>query len=425
MTSNILNQINQNLEFDNEEREMAMLLGKYATDIFDPHEGELVPVDETTISLVMKRTAFARFVVRIGAWWQPWMNRLAAAAVVVVAFASIWLVSDKHESFEKNGLGDEFRMRGGETISAAATAEGNKQKNDTKKEERTPLAYLVDMQGSISVSRGGQSVKVTSSCELMSDGDVLEMGSGAKAKLMYEDAMFDVSGPMHYRVTAPNPVVLNGEKKDLQLNPQLTTRGAHLGLGGDNALVIPPVTLLAQIIPPTTRAGDAVVQVFSPCGACYGKYPSLGITGDSNSVYEVSVTDMEGSRIGGRVNIHGGTTVDGKDLFTNAIEEDEIYTIRVTLDGKIMNELSTSTFWLIGNAERKKIEIALNHISSLASDSAKDFFTANVLYSNGCHSEAYLLARKLHGEEKENRLYENMLKLCSKALNLRPEREVR
>ena len=316
-------------------------------------------------------------------------------------------------------------MRGGETISAVATAEGNKQKNDAKKEERTPLAYLVDMQGSISVSRGGQSVKVTSSCELMSDGDVLEMGSGAKAKLMYEDAMFDVSGPMHYRVAAPNPVVLNGEKKDSQLNPQLTTRGAHLGLGGDNELVIPPVTLLAQIIPPTTRAGDATVQVISPRGACYGKCPSLEITGDSNSVYEVSVTDMEGSRIGGRVNIHGGTTVDGKDLFTNAIEEDAIYTIRVTLDGKTMNELSTSTFWIVGNAERSKIDSALKHISFLSSDLAKEFFTANVLYDNGCYSEAYLLARKLHDTENGNMLYANLLKLCSKALKIKPERMVR
>ena len=180
----------------------------------------------------------------------------------------------------------------------------------------------------------------------------------------------------------------------------------------------PPVTLLAQIIPPTTRAGDADVQIFSPCGACYGKCPRLGITGNSNSVYEVSVIDMEGSRIGGGVNVRGGTTVDGNDLFTTAIEEDEIYTIRVTLNGKTVNELSASTFWLVGNAERTKIDAALKSISSLSSDRAKDFFTANVLYANGCHSEAYLLARKLYDTEK-NMLYENLLKLCSKALGIR------
>lgn len=415
MTSDILN---QTLELDSEEREIIMLLDKYATDIFDPLESELAPVSEATISLIMKRTEFARFAARIGVWRQLWMNRLAVAAAMLVAFASFWLVLDNHDASRDNGLGDGFRMRGGETILAVATAEGNKQKNDAKKEEWSPLAYLVDMQGSISVSRGGQSEKVTSSCELMSDGDVLEMGSDAKAKLMYEDAMFDVSGPMHYLVAAPNPVVLNGEKKDSQINPQLTTRGAHLGLGGDNALVIPPVALLAQIIPPTTRAGDAVVQVISPRGACYGKHPSLGITGDSNSVYEVSIADMDNNIVVQGVKVLGGAMVDGAAVFADALEADELYTVRVKLNGKMVNEVSASTFWLVGDAERTKIENKLNHISTLASTSTKDFFTANVLYSNGCHSEAYLLARKLHDNEKGNDIYANLLKICSKALGV-------
>ena len=411
------------LGLETEEREIAMLLNQYATDIFDPQEGELSPVDEATVSLLLKRTAFIRFTAKVRLQWHPWFRRLAAAAAVVVVLASFLPVFDKTGATPDADSQDKFRMRGGGSIQAMISVEDNRKEEED--ELKSPLAYLVDMQGAISVSRGGRSGKLTSSCELLSDGDVLEMGTDAKAKLMYEDAIFAVSGPMHYRVAAPSPVALDGEMKDLQINPQITTRGSHLGLGGDNALVIPPVALLAQIIPPTTRAGDAVVQVFSPRGACYGKCPSLGITGDPNSVYEVSVTDMESSRIGGRVGVHGGTTVDGKDLFTNAIEEDEIYTIRVTLDGKTMNELSTSTFWLVGNAERSKIDSALKHISLLSSDLAKDFFTANVLYDNGCYSEAYLLTRKLHDTEKGNMLYANLLKLCSKALKIKPERMVR
>lgn len=402
------------VELDAEERKIAMLLKHYAIDIFDPQEGELSPVDETTISLLMKQTAFIRFVTKTREKWLSWFKPLAAAAVVVVALAFVLLVSDNNDAtLEPNSQG-EFRMRGGGAIQAMIPPE-----SQGKKEDKSPLAYLVDVQGSISVSRGGQSEKVTSSCELMSDGDVLEMGADAKAKLMYEDAMFDVSGPMHYRICVPNPIVLDGEKKDSQINPQLTTRGAHLGLGGDNALVIPPVTLLAQIIPPTTRAGDADVQVFSPNGACYGKCPHLGITGDSNSVYEVSITDMDKNIVVQGVKVRGGAMIEGTRLFADVLEEDEIYSIRVKLNGKIVNEVSTSTFWLVGNAERTKIDATLKNISLLSSERAKDFFTANVLYANGCYSESYLLVRKLYDAENGSMLYANLLKLCSKALGIR------
>ena len=409
------------VELDAEERKIAMLLNQYAIDIFDPLEGELLPVDEAMISLLMKRTAFIRFVAKTRLKWHPWFKHLSAAAVAIVAFASVLLVLDNNDVTQEPNSQAAFKMRGGGAIQAVISAEDHGKKNG--KEDKAPLAYLVDTQGSISVSRGGQSEQVTSSCEVMSDGDVLEMGADAKAKLMYEDAMFDISGPMHYRVTAPNPVVLDGEKKDSQINPQLTTRGAHLGLGGGNALVIPPVTLLAQVIPPTTRAGDAAVQVFSPNGACYVKCPSLGITGDSNSVYEVSVSDMDKNLVVQSVKVRGGATIGGADAFAAALEEDEIYSVRVKLNGKIVNELSTSTFWLVGNAERTKIDAALKSISSLSSGQAKDFFTANVFYANGCYSEAYLLACKLHDAENENMLYENMLKLCSKHLKLKPERK--
>ena len=405
------------IELETEERKIAMLLNKYATDIFDPLEGELSPVDEATVSLLMKRTAFIRFAAKTRLYWNPWLRHLAAAAVVVMAFATVVLFSEKNGVMPESNSCGEFKMRGGGVVQATTSVEESRKKEGG--EDKPPLAYLVDMQGSISVSRGGQSEKVTSSCELMSNGDVLEMGAGAKAKLMYEDAMFDVSGPMHYRVAAPNPVVLDGEKKDSQINPQLTTRGAHLGLVKDNALVIPPVALLAQVIPPTTRAGEAAVQVFSPHGACYGKHLSLGITGDSNSVYEVSITDVENNIVAQSVKVRGGATIGGADVFSAALEEDEIYAVRVKLNGKIVNEVSTSTFWLVGNAERTKIDAALKSISSLTSDSAKDFLTANVLYANGCHSEAYLLACKLHDAEKGNMLYENLLKLCSKALGVR------
>ena len=411
------------IELDAEERKIAMLLNQYATDIFDPLEGELSPADETTISLLMKRTEFIRRVASTRRKWHAWLKPIAAAAVVAVAFASVLIVSNNNDATQAPNSQGEFKMRGGGEIQAVIPAEVHGKKGG--KEGKSPLAYLVDMQGSISVSRGGLSEKVTSSCELMSDGDILEMGTNAKAKLMYEDAMFNVSGPMHYRICAPNPVALDGEKKDSQLNPQLTTRGAHLGLGGDNALVIPPVTLLAQIIPPTTRAGDADVQVFSPNGACYGKCPRLGMTGDSNSVYEVSITDMDKNIVVQGVKVRGGATIEGSRLFADVLEEDEIYSIRVKLNGKIVNEVSASTFWLVGKDERAKIDVALKSISSLSSGRAKDFFTANVLYANGCHSEAYLLARKLHDAEKGNVLYENLLKLCSKVLNLKSGRMVR
>lgn len=292
--------------------------------------------------------------------------------------------------------------------------------NSTQDEcEAQPLAYLIDVCGKVTIVRNGKKREIESSCELLNSSDELDFTGDAKGMIIYEDAFYDVSGPVRCRIVLPDPLRIDPLGNNKRIAPQFTTRGTHLGLWDGDAFVISPITMLAQVKVPTVRASDADVQIFTPCGACFDKCPRLGITGDSNSVYEVSVIDMENNRIGGGVNVHGGTTVDGNNLFTTAIEEDEIYTIRVTLNGKTVNELSTSTFWLVGNAERTKIDAALKNISSLSSDRAKDFFTANVLYANGCYSEAYLLARKLHGEEMRNGIYTDLLKLCSKALGIR------
>ena len=102
-------------------------------------------------------------------------------------------------------------------------------------------------------------------------------------------------------------------------------------------------------------------------------------------------------------------------------EEEDIYSIKVTRGGKTVNEVSTSTFWLVGGEERKKITAALHPVGLIESETAKDFFTANGLYASGCYSEAYLLSRVLCDKEPKNILYLNLMKLCAKVLNLRIE----
>lgn len=394
------------------EKGVVMMLKRYVTDVFDPNADEIFPMGEAALAAVMKRTYFMRSLVRARTCLTA--NFRSVAAIAMLLGFSCFFIARQNSTTDHQAVEAQpqtsFR---GVTDGTVATASGTFEKKES------PLAYLVDVSGDIAIVKGGKKYAVKSSCEVLNTGDELDIPDGAKGKVMYEDAFYEVSGPVRYRIVSPDPLKINVAGADNPIEPKFSTRGAHLGLGKGESFVVAPTMMLAQVIPPTTRAGDAEVVVYSPRGACYNACLMVGITGDPKVEYSIAALDMEGAGIGGTVKLCGSSCAPAGALFVASPEEEDIYSIKVTRGGKTVNEVSTSTFWLVGGEERKKITAALHPVGLIESQTAKDFFTANVLYANGCHSEAYLLSRTLCDKEPKNGLYLNLKKLCAKALNLR------
>ena len=394
------------------EKGVVMMLKRYVTDVFDPNADEIFPMGEAALAAVMKRTYFMRSLVRARTCLTA--NFRSVAAIAMLLGFSCFFIARQNSSTDHQAVDAQpqtsFR---GVTDGTVATASG------TSEKEESPLAYLVDVSGDIAIVKGGKKYAVKSSCEVLNTGDELDIPDGAKGKVMYEDAFYEVSGPVRYRIASPDPLKINVAGAGNPIEPKFSTRGAHLGLGKGESFVVAPTMMLAQVIPPTTRAGDAEVVVYSPRGACYNECLTVGITGDPRVEYSILALDMEGAEIGGAIKVCGSSCASANALFAASLVEDDIYSIKVTRDGKTVNEVSTSTFWLVSGDERKKIARELQPVSSIASETAKDFFTANVLYANGCNSEAYFLSKKLCEREPKNALYVNLMRLCAKALKLR------
>lgn len=394
------------------EKGVVMMLKRYVTDVFDPNADEIFPMGEAALAAVMKRTYFMRSLIKARTCLTANFRSVAAVAMLL-GFSCVFIARQNsttdHQAVDAQPQ-TSFR---GVTDGTIATASG------TSAKDESPLAYLVDVSGDIAIIKGGKKYAVKSSCEVLNTGDELDIPDGAKGKVMYEDAFYEVSGPVRYRIASPDPLKINVAGAENPIEPKFSTRGAHLGLGKGESFVVAPTMMLAQVIPPTTRAGDAEVVVYSPRGACYNACLMIGITGDPKVEYSIAALDMEGAGIGGTVKLCGSSCAPANALLAASPEVEDIYSIKVTRDGKTVNEVSTSTFWLVGGDERKKIARELQPLSLIASETAKDFFTANVLYANGCNSEAYFLSKKLCEREPKNALYVNLMRLCAKALKLR------
>ena len=91
---------------------------------------------------------------------------------------------------------------------------------------------------------------------------------------------------------------------------------------------------------------------------------------------------MEGTVIGRPITIAGCTQKDWKDFSAPPIVEDEIYTLRVQLNGKIVNDTNNASFWLLSSEEKEKVSVALKYVSSIKSASERDFFRANSGYQS-------------------------------------------
>lgn len=388
---------------------VEMILKRYNTMIFDPERKELEPPVMSEIDNLMKNTKHIRPASYTFKSIFNMKNFAFAASFLVACVLAFQLYNTQTTSNSDGGSKDFIptQMRGGSKSAVAVP---------TDKKNEQPLAYLVDITGEIKITtRGGKS---PASCEVLFNNDIVILSAGASAKIMYEDAFFNVFGPKQYVITKPNPATVESNGETRQLEPELTTRGHAWGQANVPALVMPPRTLMVQVTTPITRAGESI-PVYSPKGLSFSNTPAIKIGGDSNTTYVVSILDIENSVIGRSVEVKGKSLHQWSEFCSTPIVEDEIYSIRITHNGQIVNDSNDSSFWLLAKGQSKQTSNIMKYLSSIESESERLFFKANVLYWNGCYSEALLIMEKLQSQAKEKQLYENLLNRCKNELKMK------
>ena len=393
-----------------EEEKIKMLLLRYNTEIFEPNINELDTVSPRELDFLMRKTVKSRPIQprRIILKWQTFAYAASLFIVCGLAFVTLHTNNGKHGL--QKGLASEFRgiSDSGQTPAVIAAP---------PEKQQAPLAYLVDIQGKVMVSRGQQTPFPPSSCEVLYQNDVVMLQEKAKAKIMYEDAIFNIAGPRQYVISNPNPALAeNGKTTNQQLQPTITTRGMHLGLNNVQAMVMPPKTLLASVVTPITRTGKTI-DVYSPRGASFTNTPVIMIGGDPDLIYVVSILDLENTVVGRSVEVKGKSLHQWHEFTSAPIVEDEIYTLRITHNGKIVNDINNSSFWLLSKNESEKVRVAMKHLSTLNSKSEKLFFQANALYINGCYSEALLMIEQIN--DSRTPLCDKLQHLCKTTLGIK------
>ena len=394
-------------------KESKMLLRAYSTEIFEPRDGEIPNATMSEIDALMTKTQKARKRIkgnqRILSFVSPKLLAYAASVIIVCSLAFFLVNKPTAETgtgIAQNTPFDGGKFRGGNhgDNSAVLVAE-----NDPKLE---PLAYLVDAQGQIEIKRSQKTIQPTTSCEVLYAGDVVALKEQAKAKVMYEDAFFDITGEAEYQIASPSPLKVAAGNMRQVIEPSFTTRGAGY-TNPVKTVALPPKMLLAQIVAPVTRDGKESINVYSPKGASFTKAPQIHIGGDSASTYTVEVLDLAGDTIGKPIQLKGNSTAPWSAITSSPLEQDEIYSLKVTMNGKIVNDANNSNFWLVSKEDADRIQEALARFDKLDSQEAKEFFKANTLFVNGCYAETRALALKLTRANPQNHLFSSLVNLCN------------
>ena len=407
------------LTMNNVEKEkIAMLLHRYNTEIFDPEDKELAVVNPDEIEILMRKTCnnypFSQ------AKNKGFLRRkvLIYAASMFITCGLLFVILECNSKTGKLNNVGENTSPPSEQFRGFTPCIGGNTLTTVSSPKQIPLAYLVDVRGNITISRNQQQSFAPTFCEVLYQNDHIILAEDAKAKIMYEDAFFNVFGPKQYVITKPNPATVESNGETRQLEPELTTRGHAWGQANVPALVMPPRTLMVQVTTPITRAGESI-PVYSPKGLSFSNTPAIKIGGDSNTTYVVSILDIENSVIGRSVEVKGKSLHQWSEFCSTPIVEDEIYSIRITHNGKIVNDNNDSSFWLLAKGQSTQISNIMKFLSSIEAESERLFLKANVLYWNGCYSEALLIMEKLQIPAKEKQLYENLLNRCKNELKIK------
>lgn len=390
-----------------------MLLRKYNTEIFEPDIRDLHYPGQEEIDMIMKKTKALRPAVNKTRIFSFHTFAYAASFLAVCCLIFSVLKNDHmqkpFQGKDPSGL-ETMKVRGIVPVKSAKSAKDQKKMN--------PLAYLADQQGKIEILHLDGKKGEPSSCEVLYQGDIVILTDKAKAKVMYKDALFNVSGPMRYKIEDPDPVTLDqNDVSGKRLQPTNTTRGSHLT--GSPDMIMPPKTLLASVVAPITRAGNDGLNIYSPKGASFTNSPIVRIGGDPNLTYTVSILNLEGTAIGKSVTMKGKTQRAWTDFTKSPIVEDEIYTLRVQQNGKIVNDINNALFWRLSEQEKKDVDKAMECIGHIESEQERMFFRANAFCKHGCYAEAYVIIKPLTDKYPKNTLYSNLIQYIHNELKIK------
>lgn len=282
------------------------------------------------------------------------------------------------------------------------------------------VAFLIDIQGKVVIVRNNKEIEAMNSCEKLFIGDKLQPQKDASAKVMFEDAIFDIASPSRYELKSKDVSLLASVESDKgnDLKPSLTTRGNHLS-GNPTKLSLPPARLLAQITSPITR-GDNDAIILSPKGIISNPAPDIVISGKANDMYQLSIVNIVDSQtIGPAIQIKGCSTVRWADTKWPDLLSGEVYSAKVELNEKIKNTSATS-FWLMSTADKEKMTTLLDDmLKNTRSETSQRFIKANSLYINSCLAEARIIAVELNNKEPNNEIFIALLKLCNAGIGIK------
>lgn len=395
---------------NSDEEKVRMLLGRYNTEIFEPDIEELEEPASSEIDALMEKAKMYRNSAVRTRNFKSFFRFLSFAASFLVVCV-IFFIALKPGMGDRSVHSPETSFHHNQFRGTAPIASVNK--TEAKERKDQPLAYLVDLQGAITIVRSNKEKKITGSCEVLYKSDIVVLTGPARAKVMYPDAFFDVTGPMRFKIEDPDPVVIRENTSPKVLEPTITTRGI-LGLNNTQPIVMPPKTLLAAAVAPITRARSDAINVFSPRLASFTDRPIIWIGGDPNLTYTVSILDVEGVVKGNTVSMNGNAQRSWTVFISSPPVEDEIYTLQVKLNGKIVNE--DSPFWLLPRKEREQVSKALKFVDTVKSDQERAFFRASTFCMSGCYSEAYLLLTNVKIQKHD--LYDQLFQLCKLKLKI-------
>ena len=406
---------------DKQREESRMLLRTYNTEIFDPKQEELPSVTKSEFNKFINRTANIRRKKDqkiILSFQYKYLMACAASLAIVCCMYFFFTSNNKYfapENISDNPLNtDVFRGQNG-NMPIYQTLSGDAQSSSAVENNVEPLAYLVDTNGNVIIKRGASFRTVNTSCEILNKGDIVSLEGESTVKIMYEDAFFDLAGPSEYQIARSSPLKMGVGNSRQIIEPSFTVRGAGY-VDPANTLVIAPKSLIGMIDVPVTRTTGEYIEVFSPRGATFSHTPSITIGGDDNNTYVISVLDFTGDVCGRPMQIMGHSSIAWNEITDEPLHQDEMYSIIVTSNGKIVNDANNAFFWLISSAESERISDVIKHVAEIESTEARCFFNANALYMNGCYAEAREIALKL---EQKNQIYANFVKLCNNALGVK------
>ena len=248
-------------------------------------------------------------------------------------------------------------------------------------------SFITNVKGDVIIARNGENGIASYPFEPLYTDDIVNLEKDAVAWVLYENAMYELQGPNSYRVGKDELTATDAAK---ETNPVSSSKS-------EKNLISAPSSLLAQLAFINVRGDKDTVPIFSPNGKITSNKPVVRIGGNPEKTYLVSIVDSNNKAVGSAREIRGLSSHDWTEFVQEPIKDDETYFLTITSDGKILNG-DNNAFWF-PSQENTALKESTTVISRIDDSVARKFFLANILYTNGFYSDAYLVLDDISWEK--------------------------